>query len=352
MITGTDGAEDAAGSDATPAGGALVPAGPAEVVTVGTVDVNATISEGTAQRIAEATAANTHRAYDRQWRIFEAWCAEQGRKAEPASDATLAEYASALVTAGAGVATVEQAIATVRRVHRDRGITQPDTRAARLVLRTHRREQASAGIQVRKAPPAAREQLRAMVAACPDGPLGVRDRALLVLGVVMMGRRSELAALDLADVVEVDEGLLVRVRMSKVDQDAVGADVTVPEGSRPDTCPVRAVRAWRDLLDEQGITSGPLFRAVNRYDQISARRMSGDGINRVVRAAAIRADLPGAERYSAHSLRSGGATAAARAGAHRNAIAVQGRWSKKSHVVDDYIQMVDKWKDNPMADAL
>ncbi|WP_261554063.1 tyrosine-type recombinase/integrase [Frankia tisae] len=316
------------------------------------VDINDTVSTTTAEMIDKAPAAATRRAYERQWKVFVAWCAQQGRRAEPATDATLAEYAAALVTAGAGAPTIEQAIAAIRTIHRRRNITPPDTRGARDVLRSHRRAQADAGHRTRKAPPVARDQLRAMVAACPDSPLGVRDRALLVFGAAMMGRRSELAALDLVDVVEVEDGLLVYVRRSKTDQDAVGTEVAIPYGSYPDTCPVRAVRAWRALLAEHGITSGPLLRAVTRQGRVSDRRMSGDGINRAVRAAAVRADLPGADRYSAHSLRSGGATAAARAGAHRNAIVGHGRWSKNSHVVDGYIQMVDIWKDNPMVNAL
>lgn len=314
--------------------------------------VDATVSAVTAARIEAATAANTARAYARQWAAFTAWSTRVGRSAMPATDATLAEYVSALMDTGTGVATIEQAISTIRRAHRDTGRPGPDTRAARLVLRTHRRAQADAGIRTRQAPPAAREQLRAMVAAAPPGPLGIRDRALLVLGVAMMGRRSELAALDIADLTEVDEGLVVTVRASKTDQDAIGADVALPYGGHPDTCPVRAVQAWLALLADHAITTGPLLRAVDRHGRISSRPMSGDGINRAVRAAAIRAGLPAAERYSAHSLRAGGATAAAKAGAPVAAIARQGRWSPTSPVVHSYIRAADAWRDNPMTNAL
>ncbi|MCK9895222.1 tyrosine-type recombinase/integrase [Frankia sp. AgB32] len=328
------------------------PSATSELVRPGDIDINDQVSLATATLIASAPAAATRRAYDRQWRLFAAWCAEQGRRAAPATDATLAEYAAALVSAGAGAASIEQAIATIRTIHRQRKLTVPDTRGARDVLRAHRRAQSDTGRRARKAPPAARDQLRAMVAACPEGPLGIRDRALLVLGVAMMGRRSELAGLDLSDVDEVDEGLLVYVRRSKTDQDAVGAEVAIPYGSHPDTCPVRAVRAWRALLTERGITDGPLLRAVDRAGRISPRRMSGDGINRIVRAAALRAGLPGADRYTAHSLRAGGATAAAKAGAQTAAIAEQGRWSLGSPVVHGYVRAVDRWGDNPMNGAL
>lgn len=311
---------------------------------------DAAVSATTARMIDDATAANTKRAYARQWSTFAAWCAQEGRTALPCSDATLAEYAAQLVTSGAGPATVEQAIATIRRVHRDQAATLPDTRAARLVLRTARRERADAGQSTRQAPPAALEQLRAMLAACDSSTRGVRDRALLLVGFTVMARRSELVALDLADVCDVDEGLIVVVRRSKTDQDARGVEVAVPYGSRPDSCPVRTVRAWRGWLASVGIAEGRLFRSVTRHGHIG-EALSGDGIRRAVRAAAIRAGLPNADAFSAHSLRAGGATAAAKAGTPVAAIARQGRWSPTSPVVHGYIRAADRWRDNPMADV-
>ena len=56
-------------------------------------------------------------------------------------------------------------------------------------------------------------------------PLGtslgdVRDRALLLIGFAGALRRSELVALDVDDITEDDEGLVVVLRRSKVDQEA------------------------------------------------------------------------------------------------------------------------------------
>lgn len=311
---------------------------------------DAAVSPRTARRIADATPATTRRVYAWQWGRFTAWCAEQGRVPLPATDATLAEYVSHLVDAGVAPATVEQAIACVRRVHRDAGYEgRPSTRGARLVLRAYRRDRAAGGVRTRQAAPAALDQLRAMVAASdPTTPAGLRDRALLLVGFALMARRSELAALDLADLREVPEGLLVTIRRSKTDQDGRGVEVAVPYGSHPDTCPVRTVRAWRALLAQRGITDGPLLRRVDRHGHIGGR-LSGDGIRRIVQAAAVRAGLPDADAYSAHSLRAGGATAAARAGVPVATIARHGRWSPTSPVVHGYIRLADRWRDNPMA---
>jgi site-specific recombinase XerD len=308
------------------------------------------VSASTAVRIEAATPDNTRRAYRRQWSSYAAWCAGHDRTALPATPETLAEYVSALADRGLSPSTVEQAVSTVRRAHRDAGHAgQPDTRGARLVLRTHRRAWAEQGRRVRQAPPAAVEQLRAMVGATdPDTTIGLRDRALLVLGFALMARRSELSALDLDDVAEVPEGLVVSIRMSKTDQDAVGAEVALPYGSHAETCPVRTFRAWRGRLAEHGITSGPLLRSIDRWGFVG-ESLSGGGIRLAVRAAAARAGLPGAADFSAHSLRAGGATSAARAGVPTATIAEHGRWSPTSPVVHTYVRQVDRWKDNPMA---
>lgn len=75
--------------------------------------------------------------------------------------------------------------------------------------------------------------------------------------------------------------------------------------------------------------------------------MSDDALNLIVRRAAVRAGLKGADTYTAHSLRAG-ATTTTKAGAAVAAIAQHGRWSEKSPVVHGYIRTADKWRDNPM----
>jgi hypothetical protein len=78
-----------------------------------------------------------------------------------------------------------------------------------------------------------------MISACDlTTVIGLRDRLLLVLGLALMGRRIELAALTPADVREVADGLEVRIGTSKTDKDSAGQTVAIPRGSRPLTDPV------------------------------------------------------------------------------------------------------------------
>ena len=55
----------------------------------------------------------------------------------------------------------------------------------------------------------------------PQDLRGLRDRPLILLGFAGALRRSELVALDVCDLEETAEGLLVHIRTSKTDQEAL-----------------------------------------------------------------------------------------------------------------------------------
>ena len=315
----------------------------------GHTDADRSVSETTRQRIIDSVPVNTTRAYARQWAAFATWCGARGRAALPATAETLAEYVAALADADRSPATIEQAVAAIRTAHRTAGHRgQPDIDGARLVLRGHRRARAAGGRRARQATPVTIDALRCMIdASDADTVIGLRDRVALVLGLALMGRRSELVALELADVTETPDGLEVLIRASKTDQDARGAIIAIPHGQHPDTDLVRLVRAWRARLAQHGITDGRLLRSVTRHGRLGAS-LSGDAVSDLVRAAARRAGLPDAGTYSAHSLRAGGATAAYRGGAPVSTIAAHGRWAPGSPVVLSYIRAVDRWRDNAL----
>ena len=103
------------------------------------------------------------------------------------------------------------------------------------------------------------DALRRMVdASDPATVRGLRDRVALVLGLALMGRRSELVALDVDDVTETPDGLEVLIRASKTavramdrwkDNALVAPEVpaisragsTTPAGLRPAAIPASSV---------------------------------------------------------------------------------------------------------------
>jgi integrase len=84
------------------------------------------------------------------------------------------------------------------------------------------------------------------------------------------------------------------------------------------------VQALQEWLAAAGIAAGPIFRAVDRHGNIAAARLSDRAVANIVKRAAAAAGLDPAD-YAGHSLRSGMATAAARAGASERAIMDQTR---------------------------
>jgi integrase len=114
------------------------------------------------------------------------------------------------------------------------------------------------GAKVRKAPAVA-AKMHSMVATAPDRLSGLRDRALLSLGFAGAFRRSELVALDVADISEAKTGLLVTIRRSKTDQEGEGVTIGIARGEI--ACPAKALREW---LDAAGIETGPIFRPINK----------------------------------------------------------------------------------------
>jgi integrase len=163
------------------------------------------------------------------------------------------------------------------------------------------------------------EDIRAMVDATDVGLIGARDRTLILLGFAGAFRRSELVGLDFEDCVFSRDGLTITLRRSKTDQYGEGCKIGIPYGANPDTCPVRHVQG---LNDQTGITSGPLFRAINRHGEMQPGRLSGNDVARVVKKLALRAGLDPA-KYAGHSLRAGHATTAAIAGASERSIMYQ-----------------------------
>lgn len=261
-------------------------------------------------------AENTLRGYRADWRDFCGWCESHGVRALPALPETVAAY----IAECAGrlkVGSIQRRLNAIAEAHKAMGLESPTSAGiVRATLKGIRRTLGAGPVQ--KAP-ALTDDIRAMVEATDAGLIGARDRALILLGFAGAFRRSELVGLDIEDCTFGKDGLTVKLRRSKTDQDGAGRKVGIPYGSNPETCPVRTVQAWIDLA---ALTAGPLFRAINRHGQVQPGRLSGIDVARVVKKLALRAGLDAAA-YAGHSLRAGHATSAAIAGASERSIMKQ-----------------------------
>lgn len=316
------------------------------------------LSERARELIQAGIPESTAKVTARRWAEWLTFCERELRTPLPGTRESLAEFVAVMVETPTQRGTlpsprsVEQAIAVVRSVHRDAGFPgQPDTTDALKVLRGYKRR--TSKTRIRQAPPILMKDLRRMLAATSKWTtVGKRDRLVLVLGLAMAGRRSELCSLDLDEVAEVERGLEVYVRQSKTDKDAEGELVRIPRGVNPETDPVRVWRAWVDELDNfrrEGETrmTGRLLRSIDQWGNLG-EALSPRFVTDIVRGAAERAELRDAEMFSAHSLRSGFATTAADQDVPMSEIARHGRWSEKSPVVMGYVRAQRAWDDSPL----
>jgi site-specific recombinase XerD len=287
----------------------------------------------------EAFAKETRRAYASQWRLFEGWARRSGHEVLPASPATVCLYLTARKKDGAKLATLEQALAAIAWAHKMAKFESPrGSSEVRLLMKGVARTLGRA--QAQKAPilvPA----LRRMVAGLSGELAGLRDRALLLLGFACAFRRRELVALNVEDLSWDVEGMNVRVRRSKTDQEGEGEVLGVHFGEHPETCPVRAVRAW---LEAAHLVEGPVFRPITKGGRVLKGRLSDRSVAEVVKRHAAAAGFD-PKAFAGHSLRSGLATSAARAGAHERDIARQTR-HRGTKVLRRYIRAASVFENN------
>jgi site-specific recombinase XerD len=284
---------------------------------------------------AEKSAA-TRRAYHFDWANFETWCASRGACPLPAHQGVVAAYLSHLAEAGRRASTICRRAAAIGHRHKMAGYEPPTSaEGVRAVLRGIRR---TIGSAAQGKAPATADVLMQMVALCGDTLIGKRDRALLAFGFAGAFRRSELVALEVADLTETPDGLRVLIRRSKGDQEGQGQEIAIPRGYR--LRPVEAVQTW---LAAAEITAGPVFRSVARGGRV------GEGLNpesaaRIIKDYAERLGLDPAS-FAGHSLRSGFLTSAAEAGASIWKLSEVSR-HKSLDTLRGYVRRVDLFKEH------
>ena len=154
-------------------------------------------------------------------------------------------------------------------------------------------------------------------------------------------RRSELVAIQVEDLRWEPEGLIVQLPRSKTDQEGEGLYRALPKGNER-ICPVRALKDWLKIA---GIESGPVFRPVNRWDQVQNRALSPGAINELLKSLGKACGFDFASELSSHSFRRGLSTSAAREGVDFKAIKQQGGW-KNDATVWEYIDEGRRFSDN------
>ena len=288
--------------------------------------------------IRASKAENTLRGYRSDWRHFCQWCEGHRLCPLPASPESVASYiaeCAGRLKAGS----IQRRLNAIAEAHKAVGLESPT--AAGIVKNTRKGIKRTQGPAAVQKAPALTDDIRAMVGAADSGLIGLRDRALILLGFAGAFRRSELTGLDVDACDFGKDGLTVTLRRSKTDQEGQGRKIGIPYGSNPETCPVRILQSW---LDAASVISGPVFRSINRHGQVQPGGLAPADVARIVKKLADRAGLYAA-KYAGHSLRAGHATSAAIAGASERSI-MQQTGHRSVQMVRRYIRDGSLFRDN------
>ena len=232
---------------------------------------------------AKPTAA-TQKLYWRDFENFGLWCQEHGFTLLPAAPEAVAAYLKAGAASGTKFPTMAQRCAAIRYVHSiGRHPIPTDDERVKAVMRGIRRNHRP---RCRRTAAVTPGQIIAMAPPAAGNLTALRDRALLFLSFAGEFRRSELMALDVADVAEVAGGLRVTIGRAKPHAETRGVMIAIAGNEA--NCPVAALREW---LRAAGISQGPLFRPIRRGGHVQSQRLTSRSVTNILKLYAARAGL-------------------------------------------------------------
>lgn len=172
-----------------------------------------------------------------------------------------------------------------------------------------------------------------------------RDRALILLGFWRGFRSDELSRIQIEHIQVVSgEGMNLFLPYTKTNRH--GHTYKVPALSR--LCPVTAYQDWIHVAE---LSSGPVFRGINRWGQISKKGMHSGSVIPLLRKMFTCANIPSSDSYSSHSLRRGFASWANACGWDIKALMDYVGW-KDIRSAARYIQSDDPFEQHRISTAL
>lgn len=287
--------------------------------------------------IQAATSNNTRKAYQQDIRHFMAWGGLL-----PATPETIVSYLVSYADK-LNSRTLIRRLTAIKHWHMYQNFLDPTSHP--LVRKTLKGIQNTHGQPKVKAPALELQDLIIMTnfLASSARLIDLRDRALLLIGFFGAFRRSELLAIKYEHLHFKLQGLEILIPRSKTDQAGDGQRCAIPyRKDNSELCAVKAIKSW---CEHAKISSGHVFRKLNKQSRVMQSAISAGHLNIILKSIAQDCGLNQAANYSSHSLRRGFATVASQKGASLSAIMRQGRW-RSSDTALSYVEEGRDFVDN------
>ena len=290
--------------------------------------------------VLECKADSTTKKYLGAFQRWKTWAeARRGVPSFPVQEIHLVLYLQHLSESIQSKSAVEEAVHAVSWLHQMAGL--PSIAGSPIVQATLgglRRELAKP--KQRKEPVTA-EMLLAMVEAAGPSPSLTEVRLLAICLVAFAGflRCEELLKLRCADVAFNPEGMVIQITFSKTDQYREGASLVIACTGTP-TCPVSMMQRYFSMGQLVHDSQDYLFRGIMHTKSGECLRKGGGlSYSRLRKLLLEKISSLGMDPklFGMHSLRAGGATAAANAGVPDRLFKRHGRWKSES-AKDGYVK--------------
>lgn len=288
---------------------------------------------------------NSRKALDSDLRVLARWlCQDESELSLPITDIVLAEFIAAMSSVRAP-STIVRYVSSISRAHEMAGLENPArSEIVRTAIAGLRR---SSNVETKKTQALRFKDLIRIVDSMSKREwISRRNKTMIIIGWCGALRLSELVALDIQDIAKLDDGIYLKIRKSKSDQESRGAIIGIPKSPLTEI-----VLEWTESLKLLYTSEdGPLFprigcsQADRWFPPYGLRnRLSSRSASKIIKGVLADHGICG----SSHSLRRGLITEAAAHGVPELTIQRHSRHRSVS-VLRGYVDQGNALVDNPL----
>ena len=297
--------------------------------------------------VVASKAAGTTDAYRRaflRWRNFAR--SKDEIQEFPAKTEHVALYLQHLMDTTRSHTAVDSAIYAIQWAHGLAGIPSPTDSPIICGLRQTAKRLSGTRV-VNKKEPISADMIKSLVNRSNlENLLDLRNLCIFLLAYTGFFRIEEAFHIKYGDICFHDNYVAINVDKSKTDQLRKGNEVVIAKGSNPDTCPVKILSTYlarikQDPLEHDNYIFRPLRKSRSGHKLVSVNKPLSYSTIRDHFKASFKDIVPDISRFGTHSLRAGGASAAANAGVNDRLFQRHGRWKTVSAMngyVDDNLE--------------
>ncbi|XP_063395983.1 integrase/recombinase xerD homolog isoform X2 [Mytilus trossulus] len=294
--------------------------------------------------IVNSRSDNTSKSYLYAFKRWETFIKKHGFQALPAQPVHIALYITYLLDTGATCNTINSAIYSIKWVHEMSNFADPTKNSYIHSLQESAKRVAT--VKKHKKDPVSLDMLLKLCSMFSDSQdlLVVRDLTMILLSFAGFLRFDEISSLLCKNVEVKSDYLILYIEKSKTDQYRNGNEVLISKGDTI-ACPYEMFLKYVNLsgviLESNFFLFRPIFRSKSICKLIYKNKKLSYTTAResiISRLKLVSKDL----KLGLHSMRSGGATAAANSDVNDRVWKRHGRWKSDSSKDGNVVDSVDK----------